>query len=287
MIPLIISNYLQNFHKSEISDMQIIGGGSINYCYKYTANSRSFFIKYNNLNQFPDIIKNEVEGLKAIADTQSIATPEIILFDQVDSFEFLILPFIEQGRATHQVWETFGEQLAVLHQNHNEFYGWNRDNYIGSLKQSNKNHSDFITFFREERLQKQINLASSSRLLSSADIQAFETLFSHLPNIIPDNKPSLVHGDLWSGNFMVSNDGIPYLIDPSIQYNFRETDIAFTYLFGGFDQRFYESYQAHFPLAPGFNERVKIYNLYPLLVHLNLFGNSYLHSIQSTLKFYS
>jgi len=175
----------------------------------------------------------------------------------------------------------------MLHKNHSEYFGWSENNYIGSLRQNNTPHKDFISFFIKERLQKQIDLAKSKGLLDKEDIGAFDKLFNYLPEIIPEAQPSLVHGDLWSGNFIVNDSGVPYLIDPSIQYNFRETDIAFTYLFGGFDQQFYDSYHVDFPLAPGFQDRVKIYNLYPLLVHLNLFGKSYLGSIQSVLKFYS
>ncbi len=287
MIPLTISTYLQDFHQSDISDFRSVGGGSINYCFRYQAGSVNFFIKYNNVEQFPDIIKCELEGLKAISQTHSIAIPEIIVYDQVANLEFLVLEYIEQGRPTPQVWEKFSENLAKLHQNSNDYYGWSKNNYIGSLNQSNKNHNDFISFFQKERLQPQIDLAIGKGLLQNNDVDAFEKLFAYLPEIIPDARPSLVHGDLWNGNFIVSNSGIPYLIDPSIQYNFRETDIAFTHMFGGFDERFYESYHAYFPLASGFSERVKIYNLYPLLVHLNLFGSSYLSSIQSVLKFYN
>lgn len=287
MIPSIISNYIQDFHQTEIRDTSSVGGGSINYCLSYKANDKSYFIKYNSIEQFPDIIKCEVEGLKAIEQTNTIAIPEIIVYDQVQDLEFLILAFIEQGRPSPQVWELFGEQLAKLHQNYGTYYGWGKNNYIGSLKQSNNHHVDFISFFQSERLQPQIDLAIRKGLLYKKEIDAFDKLFAHLPDIIPEAMPSLVHGDLWSGNFIVGSSGKPYLIDPSIQYNFRETDIAFTHLFGGFDQRFYESYHANFPLAPGFSERVKIYNLYPLLVHLNIFGSSYLSSIQSVLKFYN
>ncbi len=284
MIPSIIYEHLQNFHGSSIFDIQSVGGGSINYCYKYKVYTETFFLKYNDSLQFPAIIENEVQGLHAIAETETIATPDIIMYAEVEKYEILVLPYIEQGRPAISSWEVFGEKLAMLHKNHGEFYGWSSSNYIGSLKQSNTQHENYTSFLIDERLQKQVDLANKHNLLESKDLLSFEKLYKNLPDLIPIAKPSLVHGDLWSGNYLISSEGKPFLIDPSIQYSFRETDIAFTYLFGGFDQYFYDSYNDHYPLEPNFEERAKLYNLYPLLVHLNLFGTSYLRSIQSVLK---
>lgn len=287
MIASEILRFLKEFHKSEIKNVSSTGGGSINDCYNYTAKSSRYFLKYNNTKQFPNIIHFDEEGLSAIAKTQTIDVPAVVVCQKVANYEILVLPFIEQEDPNNVFWERFGERLAAMHAKEAPYYGWPHDNYIGSLPQSNHQRQNYLSFFVEERLQKQIALANRNNLLNNKDNSAFEFLYQQLPNIIPDAQPSLVHGDLWSGNFISGKDQTPYLIDPSIHYSFRETDLAFTYLFGGLHKKFYQAYEASSPLAPGFGERVGIYNLYPLLVHLNLFGSSYLGSIRSILsKFY-
>ncbi|PTB95814.1 ketosamine-3-kinase [Marivirga lumbricoides] len=284
MIASEILHFLKEFHQCDIADVSVTGGGSINNCFSYLAKGEKFFLKYNDSRQFPDIIHFDKEGLSAIAATNTIATPSVVACENVGNYEVLVLPFIEQERPGKLFWEQFGQNLAALHFKEAPFYGWQHDNYIGSLHQSNRQQKQYLPFLVQERLQKQIALANRNNSLSEKDNAAFEQLFKQLPDIIPEAQASLVHGDLWSGNFVVGKGQIPYLIDPSIHYSFRETDLAFTYLFGGFHQKFYEAYEESFPLSPGFQERIGIYNLYPLLVHLNLFGNSYLHSIRDVLK---
>ncbi len=284
MIPKEIKEAVEQFFSSKNIAYQPVSGGSINHAYRFSISNIHYFLKYNLVNQFPDIILTEVEGLKAIEATDTIKVPKVIFYNTVANYEVLILPFIKEEQPTNQLWEKFANSLAEMHKQPAPYYGWERSNYIGSLSQVNNKHDDFLSFFIHERLQKQLKLANQANLLSKSDNTAFENLFIILDQIIPEVRPSLVHGDLWSGNFLSGENQIPYLIDPSIQYSFRETDIAFTYLFGGFDKRFYEAYDSDFSLAPGFKERIGIYNLYPLLVHLNLFGSSYLSSIRRTLK---
>ncbi|MBK6264542.1 fructosamine kinase family protein [Marivirga sp. S37H4] len=287
MIPQEIIKVINHFFSSKNIAFEYVSGGSINQAFRFSINESSYFLKFNNANQYPDIIQSEVEGLKAITKTGTIQVPKIIFFERVENYEVLVLPFIREEHPTDQLWENFAISLANMHRQPAKYFGWERDNYIGSLPQSNTRCNNFLTFFKEERLQSQIDLANRSGLLSKSDNEAFESLFKMLEQIIPDASPSLVHGDLWSGNFLAGEGQTPYLIDPSIQYSFRETDLAFTHLFGGFGKRFYEAYENSFPLVPDFHERIAIYNLYPLLVHLNLFGSSYLSSIRSTLRKFS
>jgi fructosamine-3-kinase len=153
---------------------------------------------------------------------------------------------------------------------------------MGSLSQGNTKHGTWNSFFREERLKKQVSLAGS--YFSTSDFAAFERLYIRLDKLIPVELPAMLHGDLWGGNYMVGKDGKPVLIDPAVYYGHREVDIAMTTLFGGFDEHFYMAYQEEYPLEKGWKERLDIFRLYPLLIHLNLFGSGYLGSIVNTIR---
>ncbi|WP_375581101.1 fructosamine kinase family protein [Marivirga tractuosa] len=284
MIPESIKHFLNSFLQKEITQFSPVGGGSIHDAYRYSIDGKEFFIKYND--EVEGIIAKEVDGLNAIAKLNCIATPEVIAFEKIDNYEVLILPYIKGGLKTPKSWENFGEHLAEMHKKPAQHYGWHQSNFIGSLYQSNERTTDFIDFFIHQRLRPQIKLAEKQHYFSVEEINQFEKLFKKLNEILPATSPSLVHGDLWSGNFMIGEKDTPYLIDPSVHFNFRETDIAFTHLFGGFDVKFYESYNHHFPLEPEFQERISLYNIYPLLVHLNLFGRGYYGSVMSNLNQY-
>jgi fructosamine-3-kinase len=284
MIPAPIKQFISSFHQDNISSFSSVSGGSINDAYRYSVGNEEFFIKFNN--KVEGIIEKEVDGLRAISDLNCIATPELILFEKVSGYEVMVLSFIKSGLKSIQAWEKFGEQLAEMHSKPAAFYGWHQDNFIGSLPQSNEKADDFIDFFINQRIKPQIQLALQNHYFTNKELNLFEDLFEKLNEILPETEPSLVHGDLWGGNFMIGEEGSPYLIDPSIHFNFRETDIAFTHLFGGFDSKFYEAYNANFPLEPGFQDRIPLYNLYPLLVHLNLFGRGYYSSVVNCLNQY-
>jgi fructosamine-3-kinase len=190
------------------------------------------------------------------------------------------MEFIKSSDRKKDFWMAFGQRLAGLHRHTNEKFGLDHDNFIGSLPQKNNFHDEWPSFFIEERLEVQIRLAKDHSLLSKTDIQNFEYLFNQLNQIFPDEPPALIHGDLWSGNFMVDEKGEPCIIDPAVYYGHREMDIAMSRLFGGFDRLFYESYNREFPMEPGWEERMDICNLYPLMVHVNLFGEGYLGSVR-------
>ena len=284
MLPKSIIHFLNSFHSKRINQFSAVGGGSINAAYRYAIDGHQFFIKYNN--EVEGIIEKEVDGLKAISKVNCIATPEVIAFDKKDGYEILVLPFITGALKTENAWKNFGRQLAEMHQQDAPHYGWYQNNFIGSLQQTNKKTPNFIEFFMDQRLKPQIELALKKHYFSSQEVDQFEQLFKKLHEILPDTKPSLVHGDLWSGNFMIGEKETPYLIDPSIHYNFRETDMAFTHLFGGFNKEFYEAYNYHLPLENEFEKRIPLYNIYPLLVHLNLFGRGYYSSVMNNLNLY-
>ncbi len=185
---------------------------------------------------------------------------------------------------TKTYWETLGQSLAVLHSHTQPTFGLHFDNYIGSLPQTNTLTANGYDFFFEHRLLPQAGLALYKGLLSKKSYDALFRLRDRLPELFPNERPALLHGDLWSGNVLINEDNKPALIDPAVYYGFREAELAFTRLFAGFDDRFYDAYDEAFPLQNGFNERVAIYNLYPLLVHVNLFGSGYVSGVERVLK---
>jgi fructosamine-3-kinase len=259
----------------QILEARSVGGGCINEANKLKTTAGIYFIKFNSATEFPEMFEKEAIGLKLLADTKTITIPEVTGFGESDKYAFLLLRYIESGTAGHKFWNEFGTKLADLHRNTSEYFGLEHDNYIGSLVQSNVQHPDFIGFFISQRIEPQLKEARNKGAFSQSDIRYFDSLFKSLHNIIPPEKPALIHGDLWSGNFMVTPDGYPCLIDPAVYYGHREADIAMTQLFGGFQPEFYHAYNLAWPMENGWQKRMDIFNLYPLLVHVNLFGGGY------------
>jgi protein-ribulosamine 3-kinase len=260
-----------------------IGGGCINNAMKLETTSGIFFLKWNDAKRYPKMFESEAKGLILLKPASVIGIPEVIATDEAGSYSFIILEFIEPGKRIKNFWEDFGVSLAQLHKNSSELFGLEYDNYIGSLPQSNSQKKSWLNFLIEERLEKQIAFAKNTGAIDNSTIQQFNRLYKRLPDIIPEEKPSLIHGDLWNGNFMTGANGKAWLIDPAVYYGHREMDLAMSKLFGGFSPEFYESYAEIFPLQKGFEERIDIHNLYPLLVHVNLFGGNYLSEVKSIL----
>lgn len=256
-----------------------VGGGCINEAVKLETDRGIFFVKYNHADKFPQMFAREAEGLDELRETGAIHIPEVILHSEAGKYAFLILEFIEAEHAAKDFWHNFGQSLAALHRNSSETFCFRSDNYIGSLPQSNKAEKDFCSFFINRRLLPQIKAARDAQHLSSAHVSAFENLFTRLQSIIPEEKPALIHGDLWYGNFMVNAAGNACIFDPAVSYSHREADLAMTKLFGGFSPEFYISYNTAFPPEKAWQERTDIFNLYPLLVHVNLFGFSYVQDV--------
>lgn len=263
-----------------------VSGGCINEAQKLETNSGNYFLKINSANTFPGMFGAEAKGLKILSAANEITVPAVIYTGEFQSSSYLILEWIESGRRSKSFFESFGRNLARLHKHTNEFFGLNHDNYIGSLPQSNKQYENGIDFFIEQRLMKQIELAEKNNAINNSAIRQFGNLFKKLAEIIPDEKPSLLHGDLWSGNYMTGKNGEACIIDPAVYYGYREADLAMTKLFGGFDASFYESYNEEFPLQKGWQQRLDIFNLYPLMVHVNLFGGGYLEQVKQVLRKY-
>ncbi|MCF8234964.1 MAG: fructosamine kinase family protein [Bacteroidales bacterium] len=268
--------YSQNI---EISKQSPVSGGDINRAYEINTTEGNFFIKLNHAGRFPDMFEKEAKGLKLLAETDEINVPDVVGSDVHQNDAFLILKHIGSAPMKPDFWELFGRRLARMHQHGNECFGLDHDNYIGSLPQSNTFHQSWVVFFVEERLEKQLKMARDDGKIGSGLIKSFERLYKRLPEIFPEEPPALLHGDLWSGNYMVDQEGDPCLIDPAVYYGHREMDLGMSLLFGGFDREFYSAYHDEYPLEKSWRDRTDICNLYPLMVHVNLFGGSYVQSL--------
>ncbi len=250
-------------------------GGDINQSFRIQTNRGDFFVKINDAQIFPGMFEKEADGLNRLAATGNVQVPEVVATGRSGDLQFLILQYIEKSKPAPDFWEKFGSSLAEMHRHTQRHYGLEYDNYIGSLIQINTEDSSWVNFFIQNRLRAQLNMAINKNLVDVDCIEGFEKLFDRLHKLLPVEFPHLLHGDLWSGNFLSGPGGQAVIIDPAVYYGHREMDLAMTLLFGGFDDRFYAAYNEAFPLLPGWEERMPIYQLYPLLVHLNLFGGSY------------
>jgi protein-ribulosamine 3-kinase len=263
-----------------------VGGGSINETYRVQTGSQVFFCKINSATAFPSLFECEKNGLDFLAGRQVIRIPQVIAVSEVGNTQILLMEWIEQGLKTADFWKTFGRQMAALHAKKGESCGLGIGNYMGALPQDNTWTGTWIDFFIHRRLQPQVELAIDHQLLETKAVSYFEKLYQQLPAIFEPVPPCLLHGDLWSGNFLCDVHSKPVLIDPAVYYGHNSMDLAMTTLFGGFDKAFYDSYQYYNPLPSNYQEQWEVCNLYPLLIHLNLFGKSYLSEILHTIRRY-
>jgi protein-ribulosamine 3-kinase len=266
-----------------IQDLHLMAGGSINTSVRLVTDQGTYFVKWNNADA-DEMFQTEARGLRLLHQTGTFTIPRVLHQGSRGDKAYLVLEYIEPGPQRTAYWEEFGRSLAELHAHTQPKFGLSFDNYIGSLPQRNNFHADGVEFFIEERLRIQAGLALYNSLISRELYNSFESLYKALPDLLPAEGPALVHGDLWLGNVITDVRGGVCLIDPAPHYGLREAEIAFTFLFGGFSSSFYESYYEAYPLAEGFKERIPIYNLYPLLVHVNLFGQSYVGAVEKTLR---
>ena len=289
MIPPAILEAITGFLQSgssrpaQILSFQPVSGGSINQAFQLKTSLENYFLKYNDASRFPQMFQKEAKGLELLRSSGAINVPEVLFVAEAGKYAFLLLEHISSAPIKNEFWDDFGKSLAVLHAHMADKFGLDHDNFMGSLVQQNNFHENWIVFFIEERLEPQVRLAREKNAISKSDVLAFERLYQKLDGIFPKTLPSLLHGDLWSGNFMINHQGKPCLIDPAVYYGHPEIDIAMTTLFGGFSQRFYAAYNHHNPLEKGWQTRLDIYNLYPLMVHVNLFGGGYLSSVRGIL----
>ncbi|KAM3099431.1 fructosamine kinase family protein [Phormidesmis sp. 146-12] len=257
----------------EISDRTSVSDGCINQGYKVTNGSQSFFVKLNRVSQFA-MFEAEALGLSELSATNTISVPKPICYGVSSDHAYIVLEWLELDRGNRESWQKMGCELAKLHQfTKSTAFGWEQNNTIGATLQLNPWTSNWTTFFTQHRIGYQLQLAKqrggkfpqSDRLLDTVP----ELLANHHP------QPSLVHGDLWSGNAAVTQSGDPVIFDPATYWGDREVDIAMTELFGGFPNEFYQGYHQIWPLSDSYKQRKTLYNLYHVLNHFNLFGGGY------------
>ncbi len=286
-LPAAIQTVFEQQLHTSVMNYNPAPGGCINHGGEVkTQSGQSYFIKWNDAQKFPGMFVAERQGLERLASANAIRVPKVVQTFAHGPWQVIIMEYIRRARPSARYWDLLGEQLAALHRHTSSSFGLDEDNYIGSLPQLNSRKKNWTEFFINNRLEIQLRLAAQQ---GKADVhlrKRFEKLYQRLDEIFPSEPPSLLHGDLWSGNLITDENGQPCLIDPAVYYGHREADLAFTQLFGGFDERFYKAYHACFPLQPGFNQRAGVYNLYPLLVHVNLFGGGYLSSVKNVLSRY-
>ena len=278
-----------------ITETDRLSGGDINKAYGLTLNTGAHIFMKANSKANADFFTAEAAGLSAIEATGVIKTPEILCTGTDDGedvgYSFLLLKFIKSAKPRTDYWETFARDLAALHKADTKIFelsgkfGFFQNNFIGARAQNNTPSDSWISFFRDNRLAPQFKDADS--YFTAEDRTKITKLLDHLEDfLIEPNQPSLLHGDLWSGNVMCGPEGKAMLIDPAAYIGHAEADLAMTELFGGFPEKFYDAYHEANPLEPGYENRRDLYNLYQLLNHLNLFGPTYLGPVLSIVDEY-
>jgi fructosamine-3-kinase len=270
-----------------IENVRPISGGDISQAYLLETDSERFFCKINTAPNAPALFQAEKLGLEALAGTHTIYTPKVFFCDALEEGAVLVMEYIAARDPNDMDMLALGHQLAMLHTTSSaERFGSFPDNFIGSLPQSNASHERWVDFFIQERLLPQLKMARDTQRLSRAEVPSEAKLIKVCENLLPDYSPSLLHGDLWGGNYLIAKDGVPVLIDPASYYGHSEMDLAMTQLFGGFSTDFYRAYHEVLPKAKGTEVRLQLYQLYYMLAHLNLFGKAYYSQVKTTLNRY-
>ncbi|HAQ65487.1 MAG TPA: ketosamine-3-kinase [Bacteroidales bacterium] len=282
LLPKILPEVAKDF--SPVLSVMPITGGDINRAWKISTTNGQYFLKSNRTGLYPGLYKCEAEALRILASTHTVTVPGVLWADDNSDPPFLLMGYIEPGRAGIGTYEEAGRALAALHRCTSTDFGFSSNNYIGSLWQINDRNADFNEFFIRQRLMPLTIRAVEASLAPESLIGSIEALSGKLKAIIPAEPPALLHGDLWHGNLMADQSGHPVFIDPAVYYGHRESDLAMTQLFGGFPDCFYHAYNETYPLESGWQQRRDLFNLYPLLVHLILFGVSYLGQIKQILR---
>ena len=280
----IINTIVEKYLDSKLKKAERLTGGNINEVYLCHLTNNKIVLKINDKTLYPKMFEREKEGLNLIRK-YGFKTPELIGEGCYDSYSYLAIEHIERGNSLN--WELFGRKLALLHLNQNNKFGLDYDNYIGSLSQLNTHNESWEQFYTQYRILPLVKIARDKHLIEKKTIQKIEYLCSKLNTLLPICKPSLIHGDLWSGNLIYDQQNSPVLIDPAVYYGNPEMDWAMLSLFGTYPEVAIRSYCELNYIEKGFKDREEIHQLYPLLVHLILFGKSYHSQIKTIInKFY-
>ncbi len=269
-----------------IAGQRPVYGGDINHSYRlHLSNGKRVFLKCNTTQNAP-LFTAEAAGLEALRERGVIGVPQPLAVgtDEGRHISFLILEYVESAQPVKDYWEIFGHELAALHRAAQPPltggpFGFSADNFIGTTPQRNTLSASWVAFFRDFRLLPQIELARD--ILDPGTSRRLSRVLEHLEDYLPEPAfPSLLHGDLWSGNAVCGPDGKAWILDPAAYIGHFEAELAMTELFGGFPESFYSAYHEGNPIDTDYAERRNLYNLYHLLNHLNLFGTSYLRAVR-------
>ena len=279
MLPNLLQATIESGIDARIVAVKPIQGGDINISARIQTESGDFyFLKWNQRTP-KKMFETEAMGLQLLASAKSgLIVPHVFLVGD----DFLLLEYLEEHNFGNSY--VFGSQLAKLHKKSNELFGLDHANYIGRLPQSNKYHPDWLEFFVRERIEPQVKMAIDAGKLDAHFHQIFDRVMNYTYVMFPEEPPALLHGDLWAGNYMFTAKGETAIYDPAVYFGHREMDIAMSMLFGGFDKEFYHGYTDFYPLEKGFEERQKLCQLYPILVHANLFGGQYISQATQLLR---
>lgn len=252
-----------------------VGGGSINACYRLDGDGSIYFAKLSDDSGLA-MFEAERDGLAELAAAGCIRVPVPVCCGQAGGMAFLVMEHVRFGRTLPESAARLGRELAALHRVTDESFGWWRDNTIGSTPQANARDDDWVCFWRDQRLGYQLRLAAKRGYGGSLQRKG-ERLLEALPAFFATYRPvpSLLHGDLWGGNYASDEHGAPVIFDPAVYYGDRETDLAMTELFGGFPPEFYQAYRETWPPDAGYGQRKILYKLYHVLNHVNIFGGGY------------
>jgi protein-ribulosamine 3-kinase len=252
-----------------------VAGGSINHCYHWPTSAAPLFVKVAGHTALA-MLEAEAAGLEELAGAGALRVPRVLACGRAGDAAFLALEWLERGATSEACEARLGERLAALHGHTGRDFGWRRDNTIGSTPQANGALGSWAEFYRERRLRPQLALAAANGFGSLLD-EPGGRLLEAVPSLLGAHRPApaLLHGDLWGGNWLATEEGEPAVFDPAPYYGDRETDLAMTGLFGGFGRAFYRAYAAAAPLPAGWELRRELYNLYHVLNHANLFGGGY------------
>lgn len=270
---------------SKVESEQAVGGGSINEAFACTlGDGRAVFVKANPGSD-PRMFPCEARGLAWLEAADAIRLPKVLAVNAAGAGEpFLVLEMLVAGRRRKDYDELLGRGLAQLHLAGAESFGFTEDNFLATLDQDNTVSGDWPSFYARQRLEPLVRAAISAGHVGPGWLDEFEPLFERMAEVTgPAEPPARLHGDLWSGNLHADQTGTPVLIDPAVYGGHREIDLAMLRLFGSPSRRFFDAYNEAYPLAPGHEQRVELYQLYPLLAHVNLFGRSYVGSTESAL----
>ncbi len=261
-----------------------LSGGDINDAFRVElATGRVVFVKANG-HAPPAMFAEEARGLAWLAEAHALRVPEVIASSGAGPVAYLVLEYLHPGPRVTDFDERLGRGLAALHRHGAPAFGFTSDNFIGRLPQANGPLPRWSDFYRERRLSAELRRAVDSGAASPRMRAGFDRLFAALDERVGlPEPPARLHGDLWGGNLHIDDRGEPCLVDPAVYGGHREVDLAMMRLFGGFGERTFDAYEEAYPLAPGHEERVTLYQLYPLMVHVNLFGGSYVGAVERAL----